>query len=103
MNRRLRRLARRVKRQAHRAQVSNEEWLAVMDVVHSPAKLVILQAKIDAARLNPYDGPANLYGMDWKELWNNIWDWFKANWPAILKFIITIAPLLLEPEQHEDS
>ena len=71
-------------------------------VLSSEEGLRRLDAKIQAARLNPYDGGDRLLGLNWKEVLANLWDWFVANWPTILKFIITIAPLLLEPK-HEDS
>jgi len=102
MNRKQKRFARRIKRQARRAQVNSKEWKAVNDVCDNPAKLALLQAKIRTARLNPWQGPDKLSGMDWKDILSNLWDYIKANWPEILRLILTIAPLLLEPK-HEDQ
>lgn len=52
--------------------------------------------------VNPWNRADGLIGMDWKEWLQNIWDWFVANWPAILNIIVTIAPLLLLEPSNED-
>jgi hypothetical protein len=109
MNRRLRKLKRRATRQLRRderaGRISVEDYDKAAFVLSTESGLRQLDAKIREARLNPYESRDNLMAMaDWKSVWANIWDWFKANWPAILQFIITIAPLLLdEKENNEDS
>jgi len=52
--------------------------------------------------VNPWNRADGLIGMDWKEWLQNLWDWFLANWPAILEIILTIAPLLLLEPRRED-
>lgn len=102
MNRRQRRLARRIRRQAERSVLTSEEWDAVRTVCASPEKLDMLQAKIKEARLNPWENPNQLAMMDWKDIWATLWDYIKAHWIEILRLILTLAPLLLEPNHSED-
>jgi hypothetical protein len=108
MKRRLRKLQRRTMKQARRelskGNLGYTDYVKVLDVVGTESGVRQLDAKIREARLNPYEGGDMLVGLDWKSVFANLWDWFKANWPAILKFILTIAPLLLlEQQRNEDS
>jgi len=106
--RRLRKLQRRTMRRARKELDSGNlhyrDYAKVLDVVGTEEGVRQLEAKIKEARLNPYEGPDRLMSLGFRDIFANLWDWFKANWPAILEFIITIAPLLLlEPNKYEDS
>ena len=65
-------------------------------------KLQMLNDRIEA-EVNPWNQQGLIRGdrkgWDWQTWLANAWDWFVANWPEILKIIITIAPLLLEPRK----
>ena len=103
--RRLRKLQRRAMRKARKelnlGNLHYADYIKVLEVVSTEDGLRTLEARIRGACLSPWEGPDRLMGMGVRELFSNLWDWFVANWPAILKIIITIAPLLLEPK-YED-
>jgi hypothetical protein len=100
-------LARKVAAQARRAhrrgEMTDEQYKSAMDVANSDKALTELNAKIEEAQLDPYKYPNRLIGLDWKERLKNLWDWFVENWPKILQFILTIAPLFLMETENEDS
>lgn len=101
-----RRLRRKVRRQARReyrkGNMTREQYGAAMAVAASDEALVELQKRIDEQQLDPWKNPQRLIGVDWKEFFANLWDWFVENWPKILEIILTIAPLLLLESRYED-
>lgn len=103
---RLKALARRVKRQANRelkkGNLSSEDHRKIIAVVQNEHTLRQLRDRIREKRLNPYEGPDRLAGLDWHEIWANVWDWLKANWPEILRIILMLAPLLLMENPDEN-
>ena len=97
----LNKLRRKLKRQARKEEkLANR--MAIDEVLSDPLKLEMLNQRIEA-EVNPWNQDGVLMGAGWKDWLANAWDWFVANWPAILKIIITIAPLLLLEPKHEDS
>ena len=101
-----RKLRRKVRKQARReyrkGNMTREQYGAAMAVTASDEALVELQNRIDEQQLDPWKNPQRLIGVDWREMLSNLWDWFIENWPAILKIILTIAPLLLLEPRYED-
>jgi hypothetical protein len=101
-------LARKLKRQARReyrkGKLDREKFGLCMAVAADEKALDELRKRIDAEGLDPWTNPNNrLVGLNFKEILQNIWDWFVTNWPTILRIILTIAPLLLlEPRYDED-
>jgi hypothetical protein len=98
-------LRRKVRKEARRSrrsgEISREEYKAALAVAKSDEALDALQREIDYAKLDPYENPSQLWGMDWTEILANLMNWFTENWPQILEFIMTILPLLSEPK-HAD-
>jgi hypothetical protein len=69
---------------------------------------MLMQLNVRVEReVNPWNNSERLYGADWRTIFKNIWDWFVEKWPAILRIILTIAPLLIlddgDEDQHEDT
>lgn len=72
-----------------------------MAVADNEVALNELQVLIKDEKLDPWANPERLVG-DWRDALRNLWDWFVENWPKILEFILTIAPLLLLEPKYED-
>lgn len=93
-----------------RKQLRNETKLAnrlrIEAVLGSEEGLQMLNERIEA-EVNPWNQQGLIRGdregWSFSEWWANVWDWFVANWPAILKIIITIAPLLLLEPRNADK
>lgn len=97
-----RRTLRQARREYRRGTLTDYNYYKIKAVCNDDTSLKMLNEKIEN-EVNPWNGPNRLYGADWRTIFANIWDWFKENWPTILRIILTIAPLLLEPQQDEDS
>lgn len=97
-------LARKVRREARRDRrrgvISREEYEACYAVTEDWDALEQLNRRVEA-EVNPWN-QNGLVGADWREWLANLWDWFKENWPEILRIILTIAPLLLLEPEDED-
>lgn len=84
------RKARRVARRAYwRGRMTREEYEQVKEAVKNPEVVARWQAKVEETHKTPWRNG----NFDFSE----IWEWFKENWPTILKILLTLAPLLLEP------
>lgn len=101
----LAKLKRKTLRQARRelryGRMTNKQMEIVEAVVNDKARLAKLNWQIES-EINPWKRSDGLVGADWKTWLANVWDWFVENWPAILKLIMTIAPLFLLDE-HENT
>lgn len=42
-------------------------------------------------------------GFDWREIFNEIWQWFLENWPTILKLLLTALMFVEEPPEQEEE
>lgn len=95
LRRKLRKQSRKADKLAHR--------MAIDEVLNSPLKLEMLNQRIEA-EVNPWNsqGLVRRESWDWKTWLANAWDWFLANWEEILRIILTIAPLLLEPKRAKN-
>lgn len=80
--------------------MSRVEYNACLVLSDDAVELAKFNDRIEA-QINPWNRTDGLVGADTKTWLANLWDWFKANWPAILKMILTIAPLFLEPRHNE--
>ena len=89
------------KRERRRGSLTQEQYRACIAVVEDHAALVELNERVERD-VNPWNRADGLIGADWSTWLSNLWDWFVENWPAILKVIMTIAPLLLLEPQNED-
>ena len=102
---RLKTLRRRTLRQARREllrdSMSLDQYKQVVKVCDDNTTLAILNIRVER-EVNPWNYPSDLYGADWRTIFKNIWDWFVENWPAILRIILTIAPLLILEDGDED-
>ena len=97
----LRRLKKKLRRQALRqralGKLNVHEFDACMTVSRNPEMLAKLNDNIESMkRLSKGDG-------SWQDWFANAWDWFVNNWDEILRIILTIVPLLLEPKPDVDS
>lgn len=79
-----RRAQRMVERKIKRGEITQPEIDAVERACNDPVLLSQWNKSIKAARLNPYDGTSQAIN------WSSVWDWFAANWPAILKLLFTL-------------
>ena len=103
-NRRLRRkIIRRAKWGFRNEEMGAHAYVRAIAVANDENALNELQRRIKLARMDPWSQPDNLVGADWRTILSNLWDWFEANWPDILKIILTIAPLLLENPRNANS
>lgn len=102
----LRRLRKKLRKQIKRERLAGQELDAVNAVLNNEQALIALNERIEA-EVNPWNQQGLIRGAqdgwDWKTWLANVWDWFVANWPTILKIIITIAPLLLLEPKRENS
>lgn len=91
----LSKLRRKLRRQIRRERLEGKEKLAVKLILNDDEALEVLNQRIET-EVNPWNQQGLIRGeWNWSEWFANVWDWFVANWPAILKIILTIAPLLL--------
>lgn len=101
----LSKLRRKLRNQARREYAAGNldtvEFGKCMAVAGNDVALAELNETIERD-VNPWNRADGLIGADWKTWLANVWDWFVANWPTILKIIITIAPLLILEPKHED-
>ena len=91
-----RKLIRQSLRERRKGKLTAEEFAACIQVARNPVLLERLNNRIEA-EIKP-----GLKGADWQTFLANLWDWFVANWPAILRIILTIVPLIME-KPDEDS
>jgi len=101
---RLPKLKRKLQKQARseyaKGNLSTEEYNACIALSENEVELAKFNDRIEKD-VNPWNRADGLIGADWKTWLANLWDWFVANWPTILQIIITIAPLLLEPNNED--
>jgi hypothetical protein len=81
--------------------MTEREHDSAMAVARDGTLLAKLNNRIEA-EVNPWNRADGLIGADWSEIWANLRDWFKANWPTILRIILTIV-LIMETNKDEDS
>ncbi len=102
----LNKLRRKIRRQARRelraGRITQQQADQCEFVAAHNGPLQLLNEEIEN-KVNPWNRADGLIGADWKGWLTNAWDWFVANWPAVLKIIMTIAPLLLMEKAREDS
>jgi hypothetical protein len=102
----IRRLKKKLRRQARReyraGRMTGMEFNAAMRVSDDYLLLNKLNKYIEE-EVNPWNRADGLIGASWSDWFSSAWDWFVQNWPTILRFIITIAPLLLLEPKHEDQ
>lgn len=89
---------RQARRELRAGRMTQDEMAKVEAVVANPVTLAELNLRVERD-VNPWNRADGLTG-GLKDVLTNVWDWFVKNWPAILKIIITIAPLLLEPKRE---
>jgi hypothetical protein len=102
---RLPKLRRKLRAQAKseyaKGNIALAEYNACIALSENEVELAKFNAKIEA-EVNPWNRTEGLVGADPKTWLANLWDWFVANWPAILKIIMTFLPLLmLEPKRND--
>lgn len=78
----------------HGDEMQPEERAAVERALNDPALLQQWADKINEACPDaPEDTEIRLYGAN-GEFLDKLWDWFKANWPTILKLLLSLVVLL---------
>jgi hypothetical protein len=92
---------RQVRREYRRGKATALQLSSVEAICADPVALKELHRRVEN-EINPWNRPADLYGMDWRTMWANLKDWFVANWPQILALIMKLLPLLLLEPKHED-
>lgn len=93
---------RQARRERNAGRMTQEQYQSCVAVANDEHALAELNMRVERD-VNPWNRADGLTGLDWKTFWATVWDWFVENWPAILKIILTIAPLLLLEPQREDS
>jgi len=96
-----RRTLRQARRENRRGNLTDQDLRTVVAVCNDEASLAELNARVERD-VNPWNNAERLYGADWRGIFKNIWDWFVENWSAILKIILTIAPLLILDDGEEN-
>ena len=98
-----RRTLRQARRELRRDNLTLDDYAHIITVCDDNDSLMELNERIEK-EVNPWNEPNRLYGADWPTIFRNVWDWLVENWPAILKIILTIVPLLLdEGDKYEDT
>ena len=97
-----RKLRKQAKSEYRKGNIDREKYLLCLDLSNYDAALAQFNNKIEK-EVNPWNRADGLIGASWSEWFANLWDWFVANWPTILKIIITIAPLLLLEPQRDNQ
>lgn len=100
-------LRRKARRQAFRSWMANEmswdEVRAVREACRDEEVLTRWNQEIARARLNPWENGGVLTSdSGFGNALSNLWDWFKANWPEILKILMTVLPLILSERKYAD-
>ena len=94
-------LARKARRQARRARrrgdITGQMYTHIVKATNDPVVLDEWNYRIEQAGLNPWANKTQLMGFSWEEIWN----WFEANWPKILEILLAILPLLVLEEKNE--
>jgi hypothetical protein len=96
------RKARRVaRRQYRRGKITRQEYEHVCEASRDPEVVAKWEAEVEKQLGAPWKAKGGfLDGFDFSA----IWEWFKENWPTILKILLTILPLLiLEPSPEEEG
>jgi hypothetical protein len=103
---RLQKLKRKLYRQATREQaagrLTQDEWDACVRICLDEEKLAELNERIEA-EINPWRSPRSIASMKAGDVLANLIDWFKENWATILRLILTLIPIFLEPKHDADS
>ncbi|KPK54994.1 MAG: hypothetical protein AMS22_05055 [Thiotrichales bacterium SG8_50] len=63
--------------------------MQVKEAVQNPELVARWQAEVERTCRTPWQD-----GLDMEK----IWEWFKENWPTILKILLMLAPLMLGPD-----
>jgi hypothetical protein len=103
---RIKKLRKKIRRQARRdfraGNITRQQfWHCVAVSESSDAVLQKLNSRIEN-EVNPWNRADGLIGADWKGWLSNAWDWFAANWEAILLLVLRISPLLLLSPREND-
>jgi hypothetical protein len=103
---RLNKLRRKILRQVTRELAAERMTKAQADsawaVCEDKEKLAELNERIEA-EVNPWRSRRSIIGMKGGDVLANLIDWFKENWATILRLILTLIPIFLEPKHDEDS
>ena len=101
LNKLRRKIRRQAKRELHAGRITQQQAAQCEGVAADYYLLKALNKEIEPQVPPVYY--ADFARMGWKERLASIWDSFVANWPAILKIILRLAPLLLLEPKREDS
>jgi hypothetical protein len=98
-----RRFGRKVRRMARiktwHGEMSEYDRDRIIKGSHDNATVKRWRAKLEQPVYGaPWVGPGASQGIDW----TTVWEWFKANWPAILKILLTLL-VFLGDNPDEDS
>jgi hypothetical protein len=86
-----------------RGELTREEQDAITFALRDEETLTRWRKQVERANLNPWESGHVLVGRSWRETFAIIWDWFKANWPTILKILMAILPLILKEKEYANS
>jgi len=96
--RKIRRVARR---QWRRGKIDRATYQKVVTGSRDPVTVAEWKTAVER---QVYGAPWTLKtGMDWRELMVEIWEWFIANWPAILEIILTLLVFIEPPPQSNEK
>lgn len=80
----------RVSRRAYRhGEMDERTYNHVMEALKDPDVVEEWQAKVETQMNAPWKVSQGRID------WNTIWEWLKANWPTILRILLSILPLLI--------
>ena len=97
-----RKVRRHARRQMRRGQISRADYERIAEDSQHPDKVAMWQTEVERKVVG---APWTLKGAspDDPTIWERIRDWLIANWPAILKIILTLIMFVEEPKLRDDE
>ena len=78
-------------------EISAEEYAEFVKASKDPDQLAKIRRNVERKFQVPWQQGQKYSGIQWA----SIWDWLVSHWPEILKFILSILPLLMLETPNE--
>ena len=93
--RKVRRVARR---QCRHGLMSRSDYRKVVTASRDPDMVAKWEAQVKRQVGAPWEASTE-FGIDW----SSIWEWFKENWPTILKILLTLLAFVEMPDEVKEE
>ena len=97
-----RKVRRHARRQMRRGQISTSDYERIAEDSRKPEKVAVWKKEVERKVVG---APWLVKGAspDDPTIWERIRDWLVANWPAILKIILSLLMFVEEPKLRDDD